>query len=127
MVSKSFRVNKVSLLGNYIFCYHDKFNDNKTILGLKYLRGLKYFLNGFLNNQTEIKFFIDKCKNLENEKGFINKNLYETHLNQYYKFKSGPFVEEIFKTIDLQRNKIDILLGNIRTTIKTKNFLYSPI
>ena len=121
-------INKeIALLGNYIFCYHNKFYDHKIICELKYLRGIKYFLNGFLNNQSEIKIFIDKCKNLENEKGFITSNLFEKHLNTYYKFRSGPFAEKIFKIIDLQRDKIDILMGNIRTTIKTQKFLFSPV
>ena len=121
-------INKeIALLGNYIFCYHNKFNNHKIICELKYLRGIKYFLNGFLNNPSEIKIFIDKCKNLENEKGFITSNLFEKHLNTYYKFRSGPFAEKIFKIIDLQRDKIDILMGNIRTTIRTQKFLFSPV
>ena len=121
-------INKeIALLGNYIFCYHNKFNNHKIICDLKYLRGIKYFLNGFLNNQSEIKIFIDKCKNSENEKGFITSNLFEKHLNTYYKCRSGLFAEKIFKIIDLQRDKIDILMGNIRTTIRTQKFLFSPV
>ena len=39
-------INKeIALLGNYIFCYHNKFNNHKIICDLKYLRGIKYFLN----------------------------------------------------------------------------------
>ena len=38
---------------------------------LQFSRGLKYFLQGFLSSQKEIEFFINRCKTLENEKGYI--------------------------------------------------------
>ena len=118
---------EINLLGNYFFCFHKNFSNQKNLEQLKYLRGLKYFLNGFLKNQVEIKSFINKCKNLENDKGLIAGNLFEKHLNNYYKFNSGPFAEKIFKIVNLQRNKIDILMGNIKTSIKAKKFLFSPV
>ena len=39
----------------------------------------------------------------------------------------GPFTEKIFQIINLQKNKIRILMGNIKTTINNKDFLFSPI
>ena len=44
-----------------------------------------------------------------------------------YKFYSGPFAETIFKIIGLQKNKINILLGNVKTTIKKNDLLYNPL
>ena len=95
--NKNKLLNKeVNLLGDYIFCYHSKFCENSTLNNLKYLRGLKYFLDGFVSSQNEIQEFIKKCKKLEDKKGFISTNLFEIHLNTYYKFSSGPFVEKVF-------------------------------
>ena len=38
---------ELNLLGDYVFCYHKKFNDDNTINELKFTKGLKYFLDGF--------------------------------------------------------------------------------
>ena len=116
------------ILGNYIFCFHKNFqNIDKTINYLKYCRGLKYFLNGCGQSQNEIKKFINKCKTLEDDQGFISETLFELNKNSSYKFSNGPFVEKIFKIIDFQKNKINILLGEVKTTINKKDFLFSPI
>ena len=53
--------------------------------------------------------------------------LYPLDLNKDYQFTSGPFVEKIFKIINLQKNKIDIYIGNLKTTIKNKEFLFKTI
>ena len=50
-----------------------------------------------------------------------------TLIDKYYKFSSGPFTDKIFKIIELQKNKIDILMGNIKTKIKKKEFLFTPL
>ena len=115
------------LLGNYLFCFHKNFEDKKTINKLKFLKGLKYFLSGFIQSQEEIKKFIKKCKDFENSEGYLSENFFELYINSKYKFSSGPFVEMIFKIIDLQKNKINILLGNMKTTIKKNEFLFTPV
>ena len=48
-------------------------------------------------------------------------------ISSKYRFSSGPFAEMIFKIIDLQKNKINILLGNLKTTIKKNDFLFNPL
>ena len=60
-------------------------------------------------------------------KGRISPGFLNIILNKNYKFNSGPFSEKIFKIIGLQRNKIDILLGNLKTTINKKEFSFSPL
>ena len=37
------------------------------------------------------------------------------------------FVDEIFKIIILQKNKIDIFLGNLITSIQRKEILFKPV
>ena len=120
-------INKeVDIMGDYLFCFHKEFEKKNTVEKLKFLRGLKYFLEGFSEFQKDILFFIQKCKRLEDSKGYISENLYEININENYKFTTGPFAEKIFKIVCLQKNKINILMGNLKTTIDKKEFLFSP-
>ena len=116
-----------NLLGDYLFCFHKNFKNPDALNNLKFTKGLKYFLNGFIQSQEEIKKFIEKCKDSENEKGYLTQNFFELYINSKYQFTSGPFTEMIFKIIDLQKNKINILLGNLKTTIKKNEFLFNPL
>ena len=113
------------LLGDYLFCFHKKFHNPCTIGSLKFSRGLKYFLNGFIQSQNEIENFVMKCKKAENDNGYISTNFVQLNLNAKYKFISGPFSEKIFEVVRFQKNKIDIFLGNIKTRIKQNNFLFN--
>jgi hypothetical protein len=121
-------INKeFNLLGDYLFCFHKNLKNPDTVNNLKFTRGLKYVLNGFIQSQEEIKKFIKKCKDSENEKGYLTQNFFELCINSKYQFISGPFTKMIFKIINLQKNKINILLGNIKTTIKENEFVFSPL
>ena len=68
---------EVNLLGNYIFCYHKKFEDEKFVDSLKYTRGLKYFIKGYKSSQEEIDNFINKCKKFENDDGFLSSQFFD--------------------------------------------------
>jgi len=118
---------EVNLLGDYIFCFHKDFKKHSTINDLKFLRGLKYFLGGFLEFQSDLKKFIEKCKNLEDKSGYILQSILEVKINSNYKFTSGPFVGKIFKILDLQKSNIKILIGNLNTTVNKKEFLFNPV
>jgi hypothetical protein len=118
---------EINLLGDYLFCFHKKFQDQKTLGSLKFSRGLKYFLEGFLQSQEEIQFFIEKCKKYENRNGYLSNEFFEMDVDSEYKFSSGPFSNMIFKIIQSQKNKINILMGNIKTTINKKEFFFRPI
>ncbi len=124
--NKSFN-KEFNLLGDYLFCFHRDFKNPETLNLLKFTRGLKYFLGGFNESQHEIEKFIKKCKESENAKGYLTQNFFDICKNSNYKFTSGPFSEKIFKIINLQKNKINILLGNIRTTIKNEEFSFTPL
>ena len=116
-----------SLLGDYILCFHKDFKNPNTINKLKFTRGLKYFLNGYIKSQIEIDNFVKKCKSAENENGYLSQNFYDLQINSKYRFSTGPFVEKIFEIINFQKNKIEILVGNIKTTIKRQEFLFNPV
>ena len=121
----NFYSNLVILTRNKVL-YKD-FNDQILVQTLKFVKGLEYFLNGYYQNQSEIVKFINKCRNSEDKEGYLSKNFYELFVNCKYKFSSGPFAEMIFKIVGLQKNKIEILLGNLKTTIKREEFLYRPL
>ena len=116
-----------NLLGDYLFCFNEKFNDSNVIKTINYARGLKYVLQGFNQSQNEIEEFIEKCKTSEDSEGYISEQFYDLKINSNYKFFSGPFTNSIFKIIQLQKNKIKILMGNFKTTINKKDFLFQPI
>ena len=121
------KTKEIELLGEYIFCFHKKFENPTIISSLKYTKGLKYFLNGFLQSQEDIKKFISRCKESENDKGYLTQNFFEIYEKHQYKFSSGPFVDKIFSIVSYQKNKLNILLGNIRTTLKRKDNLIFPL
>ena len=110
-----------------MFCFHPKLELKKNLNELKFIRGLKYVLDNFKNSQKDIKEFINKCKEFENEKGYLSKNFLEMEIYKSYKFTSGPFTDTIFKIISLNKNKIKVLIGDIKTTINKGNYLYSSI
>lgn len=121
-------INKeISLLGDYIFCFHKDFKFKSTINSLRFIRGLKYFLDDFNSSQEDLEKFVRKCKGSECENGFISRDFFDLDLYKKYKFMSGPFSNKIFQIIDLQRNKIKVLMGSLNTTIKRKEFLFAPI
>jgi hypothetical protein len=121
------RKKEINILGDYLFCYHDQFVNPLQLQKLSFLKGVKYFLNGFKSSQEEINNFILKFRGLEDENGYISKNVYEEKVDAYYKFSSGPFSGTIFKILALQKNKIDILMGNLKTSVSRKELLFNPI
>ena len=124
-----FKKNKVKnkeiqILGDYLFCYHEKLKNLNFLQSLKNTRGLKYFLESSIYNQSQIKSFIDKCK--ENEKGgFIAQTFFDKVINKKAIFISGPFTNMIFKIISENKNKLKIIIGDLKTTIdKNAGYLY---
>jgi len=127
---EKFKKNKLirkhqDVLHDYILCYHSNIWKKNSLLKLKYSRGLKYFLSGFENYQKDIDEFVKKCKSLEDENGLITQSLFDLHVNENYRFDSGPFVNKIFKIIEIEKNRINTLMGNIKTTIIKKKYIYS--
>ena len=126
---QKFKKNKVKnyetqILGDYLFCYHEKLKNLSFLQSLKNTRGLKYFLENSIYNQNQIKSFIDKCK--ENEKeGFISQTFFSKIINQKAIFISGPFINMIFKIVSEHKNKLKIIIGDLKTTIdKNAGYLY---
>ena len=114
-------------LENYIFCYHEDFNNSIFINKLRFIRGLEYFLNGYYQNQNEIVKFVKYCKSSENKKGYLTQAFFKTMITQKAKFISGPFTNMMFKILKKQKNKLKIIVGNVVTTISDNSgYLYRP-
>ena len=93
---------------------------------MKYTKGCKYILNGFLNSQNEISNFIQNFRKLENQEGYVTENFYLLKEKLKYKFKSGPFTDQMFKILTIQKNTFEVLLSNFKITLKKKNLLFEP-
>ncbi len=113
------------LIGDYIFCFHNEFRDLSYINKLKFTKGLKYFLNGHIESQSQIEYFVNKCKSLENDKGLLSKNICELIPNSMYQFKTGLLKNEIFKLLEIQKNKIKILINDVKFKVNSNNFIIS--
>ena len=118
--------SECNILGDYVFCFNKKLQKKEIFAKLKFIKGLKYILNGFSSSQAEIAKFINKCKKFENSKGYIVQNFFQLQKDLKYQFVSGPFVDKIFQIINIQQNRIKILMGNLKTTINKKDFLFNP-
>lgn len=115
------------LLGDYIFCFHKQFDKKNFIHGFKSIKGLKYFIDGFKLAQNEIKNFIDKCRQMESNNGFIQESLFKIYINKNYKFISGPLSGSLFKILELNKNKISILIGSVKAELdRKKSYLFDP-
>jgi len=121
LIKKEFKV-----LGDYIFCHNKKFSNLKLLSILKYTKGCKYILNGFLSSQNEINNFIQNFRKLENKEGYVTENFYLLKEKLKYKFTSGPFTDQMFKILKIQKNNFEVLLSNLKITLRKKNFLFEP-
>ncbi len=123
-IKKSFELD---LLGDYVFYFHKNFNDKNLINSLKYCRGLKYLLEGYESSQKDISDFINYCKKSETKKGFLSNDFFELIVNKKYKILSGPLIGQIVKILSTQKNKIEIILGNIKTSVNKDKISFKPV
>ena len=118
------------MLNDYMFCFHEKFNNKNFLQMLNYIKGLKCFLPNFLETQNEIKKFIFACKDNEDVNGYITQNFFyylKNFKNKNYKFQSGPFTDFIFKIIDIEKDFLNILIGKYKTRVKIDKYLFETI
>ena len=121
------KFKEISILGNYIFCFHSHFKNSSFINKIKYLKGFKSFLPGNIENQKDINKFISRCKEFENSSGYIQSNFFKLDLKNDYKILTGVFTNKIFEIMKFQKNKIEIMIGNLKVSAKKKNLLVQPV
>ena len=117
--------NKISskkkfILDNYVFLKHEKFIDKKIVSSLKYSKGLHYILPFFENSQKEILSFISKCKTNENKLGYLSQSFFELVLNKKLELNTGPFAKFVGEVIEIQKNKIKLLVKNYTVSISSE-------
>ena len=115
----------VPLLGDYIFCYHQNFKNTKMIEKLKFLKGLKSFINGCHLYQRDIELFIKRCKSFENNKGLTNQSFFDLNINKFYKFESGILKNKIFELLEFQKNKIKILINGLKIQTNNNHLIFN--
>ena len=112
------------LLGDYIFCFHPKFNNENILRNINYLKGVKFLLNGFRNYQKDILNFIERCKSSEDENGYIKQTFFNFVAIEKIKFLSGPFTNIIFKIMKRQKDSMKVSDGNVNISFSTKHYLF---
>ena len=122
--------NKVkNILGNYLFCYSDKFSLNKHMINsLKSLKGLKQILFAERYSQKEINDFIVHCKNHEDSDGFIKNSFFKSNIIDKGKIINGPFSNYIFNVLYKEKKRIKVLIGDVELSISDNSkFHYSSV
>jgi hypothetical protein len=126
-IKKKIKTKEIYLLDDYLFCFSKNFFKKEFLNEIRYVKGVKYLLEGFMKSQNDINDFISKCRSMENNQGYIDHGAFEMKINKYYKFLSGPFAQKFFKIIETQKNKVKILMGNIETIVDKREHLLSPL
>ena len=116
------KFKEIKILGNYIFCFHSNFKNLSFINNIKYLKGFKSILPGYIENQKDINKFISRCKEFENSYGYIQSNFFKLDFKNDYKILTGVFTNKIFEIMKFQKNKIEIMIGNLKVSAKKKIF-----
>jgi len=116
-----------NILGNYLFCFHKNFSDEKFVNSLIYTKGLHYFLKYFQFNQSQIQGFINMCKENQNKNGFLTQSFLSIVNCKKAKFISGPLKDVIFQIVSTQKKYIDVLIGKRKIKLNRLNSLsYLP-
>ena len=125
---KGKRIDKEkNILGNYIFCFHEKFNESNNLKEATYIKGLNYFLDGCINSQNEIVNFVDFCKKNENKYGHLTQNFFSNFNLKKGKFINGPLANLVFEIVSNKKNYLNIILGKRDIKIaKNFDFVYLP-
>ena len=64
---------------------------------------------------------------MESNNGFIQESLFKIYINKNYKFISGPLSGSLFKILELNKNKISILIGSVKAELdRKKSYLFDP-
>ena len=106
-----------SLFGDYLFCYHERFQKADIVKLLSYSKGLKYFLSGNIYYQKQISEVIKRCKENEDETGFLCYNFINYLNKRKIEIFKGPLRNMIFDIIEKKRNKLSFFFGNLKATI----------
>ena len=81
----------------------------------------------FSSQQKEIQYFVSYCKRFEHN-GYVSQDFFNNKNFQKGKFISGPFTNLVFDILEKKKNKLKVLIGDLKTIIDDrKDCLYLPI
>ena len=118
---------EINLLGDYLFCFHKDFSKMSVLNSLKYSRGLKYFLTNFLKSQVDINKFILKCKENEDDNGFIKFTFFNYELSKKLELISGPLTNLILNVLEENSQFVKAYIGNYKVVVSKERNLFRPI
>lgn len=105
---------KISLFGNYIFCFHEKFNKINALNKMNFLKGMQYVLRGSEKDHLEIDNFIRYCKKNENSYGILNNSFFFNSAVNKKDKSFGPISNIMYDAVKVVGNKMWAQLGNIK-------------
>ena len=115
------------ILGGYTFCFYEKFRKKEFLSQLKFSKGLEYFLEGYIQNQSQISEFIKLCKDNEDKEGSLKQNFFSISQATKISFLNGPFSNLILNILEKNKNNIKATFGSLNVIINRKsNYFYSP-
>ena len=114
-------LKEINLLGDYFFCYSPNFKNDSSVKQLSYIKGLKYFIKGYKSSQNQINDFILKCKKHEDDKGYLSGNFFDIVGKKEVTLNSGPFSGFILKVLEQQKNKLSLMMGDLKILTNKKN------
>jgi hypothetical protein len=114
------------LLGNYILCFHEEFKKKSILTSLNYCKGLKYFLSDLYSSQKEILDFICKCKENEDNNGFLQQSFFDYEGKTKYEFISGPFTNLIFTLLSQNKIYINASIGKYKISVSKADNFFRP-
>ena len=94
---------------------------------IKYLKGFNSLIPGYIETQKEISQFIKDCKNSENDRGYVQNSFFNMKIENNYKLKTSVFTNKAFEIMKFHKNRIEIMIGNLKVSAKTKDLLAQPI
>lgn len=121
------KFKEIKLLGNYVFCFHKNFKNLNFYNNIKYLKGFNSLIPGYIETQKEISQFVKDCKNSENDRGYVQNSFFNMKIENNYKLKTSVFTNKAFEIMKFHKNKIEIMIGNLKVSAKTKDLLAQPI
>ena len=120
--------SEISVLEDYVFCYNQDFRHLGKKRSLNFIKGLKYYLNGCENYQSELINFIELCKTHENENGYIKPEFFDNSKFSKKKFVSGIFSDLIFDIVQKTNKKLKVLINGLKVTVENKNkYFYQTV
>ena len=96
---------------------------------MNYVKGIQLVLNGYNENQKNLKDFVENCKSNENEDGFLKQSFFNNLMRSKIKFHSGIFSKLIFEVIEDKKRELKVLSNKIKFKISKdqQNLLFKYV